>query len=75
MVTEPLWLPVRGRSKATGGTERVRFTLTWVDVMLARLWKTTDDGEEEGALRQRGSEDKVIEPVESLGRKRSGMNT
>lgn len=54
MVTEPLWLPVRGRSKATGGTERVRFTLTWVDVMLARLWKTTDDGEEEGALRQRG---------------------
>lgn len=37
MVTEALGLAARGRSKDTEGTERARFTFTWVDVILARL--------------------------------------
>lgn len=52
IVTDPLWLPARGRSKATGGTERTRFTLTWVDVILARLWMMRDNGEKQRILRE-----------------------
>lgn len=39
MVTVVLGLATTGRSKGMGGTERARFTLTVVDVILARLWR------------------------------------
>lgn len=42
IVTDALWFAARGRSKGTGGTERARFTLTGVDVILARLWGKTE---------------------------------
>lgn len=71
IVTHPLWLPARGRSKDTGGTERTRFTLTWVDVILARLWMIRDNGEKDRELRQTGCKEKVTEPVKTLGRKRT----
>lgn len=71
MVTDALWLAARGRSKGTGGTERARFTLTGVDVILARLWRKKDEQKE---LRQKGRERKrrvqVTEPVRSPERKR-----
>lgn len=71
IVTDPLWLPARGRSKATGGTERTRFTLTWGDVILARLWMISDNWEKDTELRQRRSKEKITEPVKTLGRKRT----
>jgi hypothetical protein len=40
-------LATSGRSKGTGGTERARFTFTWVDVILARLWGRVEGKEEE----------------------------
>lgn len=44
MVTDALWLAASGRSKGTAGTERALFTLTWVDVILARLCKKREPG-------------------------------
>lgn len=76
MVTEALWLAARGRSKGTGGTDSARFTLTWVDVILARLWGNRDHGGEKKQTKLRGSERRVrvIERVRSLERGRNGMN-
>lgn len=71
IVTDPLWLPARGRSKATGGTERARFTFTWVDVILARLWMIRDNGEKDKELRQRGRKEKSYRASQNTGEKKN----
>lgn len=50
MVTDAVSSAIRGRSKDRGGTERARFTLTCVDVILARPWRKERERERDRSV-------------------------